>query len=67
MNRIAVLIVLFLVVLVLPGALYTLNETEQAIITQFGDPVGEPITEPGLHVKVPWIQVVNRFDKRWLQ
>jgi membrane protease subunit HflC len=37
------------------------------IITQFGRPIGGVIVTPGLHVKVPFIQVVHRFDKRWLE
>lgn len=45
---------------------YTLNENEQAVTTRFGEPVGEPISTPGLHVKVPFADTVNRFDKRWL-
>ena len=59
-----------LVVLVALGLLfsvYALNETEQAILTQFGKPVGGPVTAPGLHVKLPFVQVVHRFDKRWLE
>lgn len=45
---------------------YTIAPTEQVIITQFGDPQGEPITEPGLHFKTPFIQVVNRIPKNIL-
>ena len=45
---------------------YTVGQTEQVIITQFGRPVGEPITDPGLHFKLPFVQQVNRFDKRYL-
>jgi membrane protease subunit HflC len=45
---------------------YTVNQTEQVIITQFGKPVGEPITSPGLHLKLPFIQQVTRFDQRYL-
>ncbi len=45
---------------------YTVNQAEQAIITQFGKPIGDPITDPGLHFKLPFIQEVNRFDKRYL-
>ena len=41
---------------VLLGSLYTLQETEQAILTQFGKPVGGLVTRPGLHFKVPFIQ-----------
>jgi membrane protease subunit HflC len=49
------------------GSLYTVAETEQAILTQFGKPVGGLVTRPGLHLKVPFIQTVHRFDKRWLE
>ena len=49
------------------GSVYTVNEVEQVIITQFGDPVGDPITRPGLHFKVPFIQTTNFFDKRFLE
>ena len=45
---------------------YTLAESEQAVITRFGEPRGQPITEPGLRFKVPFADTVNRFDKRWL-
>jgi len=45
---------------------FTVNQTEQVIITQFGRPVGEPITSPGLHFKLPFVQQVNRFDKRYM-
>ena len=48
-------------------AAYTVNEVEQVIITQFGEPVGDPITRPGLHFKVPFIQTTNFFDKRFLE
>jgi modulator of FtsH protease HflC len=50
----------------LSAAAYTVSEVEQVIITQFGEPVGKPITEPGLHWKLPFVQKVHRFDKRWL-
>lgn len=49
------------------GSLYTINETEQVIITQFGKPVGAPIDQPGLHLKLPFVQEVNRIDKRFLE
>ena len=52
---------------VLLGCFYTVHQTEQVIITQFGKPIGEPTTEPGLHVKLPLIQDVNRIDKRFLE
>lgn len=45
---------------------FTIDEAEQAIIVQFGRPIGDPITSPGLHFKLPFIQEVRRFDKRFL-
>ncbi len=61
---IAAALVLFLV---LSGAFYTVDQTEQVIITQFGQPVGNPITEPGLHFKLPFVQSVNVLEKRFLE
>ena len=55
------------VVILLFGATYQVSETTQVIITQFGDPVGAPVTEPGLHLKVPFIQTANYFEKRFLE
>ena len=52
---------------VLSDTCYTVNMMEQAIITQFGKPVGEPVIEPGLHFKQPFIQAVNRIEKRFLE
>jgi membrane protease subunit HflC len=46
---------------------FIVDEAEQAIITQFGKPVGEPILTPGVHLKVPFIQTVHFFDKRFLE
>jgi membrane protease subunit HflC len=53
--------------LVASGGIYTVQETEQVIVTQFGNPIGEPITTPGLKFKIPFIRKVNRFDKRILE
>jgi modulator of FtsH protease HflC len=50
--------------LVLKSCLFTVQETEIVIITEFGKPVGQPISEPGLSFKVPFIQEIHRFDKR---
>ena len=55
------------VLLGLMGSLYTVSEIEQVIITQFGKPVGEPITTAGLKFKLPFIQEVNPIDKRILE
>ena len=49
------------------GAFYTVDPTEQVIVTQFGKPVGAPVTEPGLHFKMPLVQMVQRLDKRFLE
>ena len=53
--------------LLVAQATYTVNEVEQVIITQFGEPVGDPVTTPGLHFKVPFIQTANFFDRRFLE
>jgi modulator of FtsH protease HflC len=55
------------VVVVLFSSVYTVSQTEQAILVQFGKPVGGLVNQPGLHMKVPFIQTVYRFDKRWLE
>src|ERR1700676_4839186 len=49
------------------GCFYAVHQIEQVIVTQFGKPVGDPITDPGLHFKLPFIQEVNRIDKRFLE
>ena len=46
---------------------FIVDEAEQAIVTQFGKPVGELIATPGVHLKVPFIQTVHFFDKRFLE
>jgi membrane protease subunit HflC len=52
--------------IVLRDATFVIDQAEQAILVQFGEPIGEPINEPGLHFKTPFIQEVRRFDKRLL-
>jgi len=64
---IILLVVLLVAGILLSSSFYSVDETEQVIITQFGAPQGEAVTKPGLHMKVPFIQVVNRFDKRFLE
>ena len=69
MKRIATIaagVALVLGLLVIAGTFYTVQEGEQAIVLQFGRPVGEPVTEAGLHVKLPFVQEVRRFEKRLL-
>ena len=60
------LLLLGLVVWVVYLSAYTINQAEQVIITQFGRPIGEPVSKPGLHFKLPFVQQVNSFDKRYL-
>lgn len=51
---------------VFSGCFYTASETEQIIVTKFGEVVGDPITTPGLHFKLPVIHKINRLEKRLL-
>ena len=70
MNRLSTLaigIVVLLGLIVLLSSAFVVSETEQAIITQFGKPVGDPIMAPGIHFKVPIIQKVHFFEKRFLE
>ena len=60
------IVAVFLLLLV-GGAFYTVSETETVILTQFGRPVGDPITAPGLHWKTPFVQDVHRLEKRVLE
>jgi len=60
-------LVILVVILVVGGAFYIVSEMNQVIITQFGKPVGDPITEPGLHMKMPFVQKANFFEKRFLE
>jgi len=66
-KQTAVLVVLGLGVVASVSAIYTVSEVEQMIITQFGKPVGDPVTSAGLKIKVPFIQEVNPIDKRVLE
>ncbi|OGD29886.1 MAG: HflC protein [Candidatus Aminicenantes bacterium RBG_13_63_10] len=53
--------------LILASSVYIVSETNQVIITQFGEPKSGTISRPGVHFKVPFIQKVNYFEKRWLE
>jgi len=66
-RQITALVVLGIGLYVLMSAIYTVSEVEQIIITQFGKPVGAPVTTAGLKVKLPFIQEVNPIDKRVLE
>ena len=66
-KAIAIVVLLVLGTYVTASSVYIVNEVEQMIITQFGKPVGEPVTTAGLKFKVPYIQDVNPIDKRVLE
>ena len=65
-SSIGIGVLLLAAVIAFSGTFYTLEEGEQAVIVQFGRPVGQPVTEAGLHIKIPMIQDVRRFDSRLL-
>ena len=62
-----ILSVVFAGAFVFASSMYTVDEVEQVIITQFGKPVGEPVTKAGLKFKIPFVQEVNPIDKRVLE
>lgn len=65
-KKVVILAVVALVLLVLQSATFVVNESEQAIVTQFGRPVGQPITSPGIQFKLPFVQETHLFEKRFL-
>lgn len=66
-RNVFIIIVLVAVIIVLSNAIYIVSETDQVIITQFGEPIGDAITTPGLHWKIPFVQKAHFFEKRWLE
>jgi membrane protease subunit HflC len=66
-STITKVIIVLGVLFVLSSATYQVHEVNQVIITQFGEPTGEPVTEPGLHFKIPFMQQTNYFEKRFLE
>jgi len=66
-TTIAILVAAVVVLLVVTGAFYQIQESQQVLLTQFGKPVGDPLTTPGLHFKLPLIQKANYFEKRFLE
>lgn len=67
LKGISLMVILGIIILIAMDGFYVVDETEQVIITQFGDPVGEQITEPGMKFKIPFVQTANYFDKRYLE
>jgi membrane protease subunit HflC len=66
-KNLLVIGLVLVVLIVLADALYVVSETNQVVITQFGEPIGGAVTKPGVHVKTPFIQRTNYFEKRWLE
>jgi membrane protease subunit HflC len=66
-NKSIFLIPVAIIAFVIYGAAYTVDETEQVVVTQFGRIVGEPKTDPGLKFKIPFIQTANYFNKNLLE
>jgi membrane protease subunit HflC len=67
MKQTIFLIIVIGVVILGFGSIYTINEAEQAVVTQFGKPVGGAVMDAGIHFKTPIIQTVIKFDKRILE
>ncbi len=61
------IVIAVVVLIALNSTFYIVKEPEQVILTQFGKPVGDPISTPGLKAKTPFIQKVHRFDRRFLE
>ena len=57
------IVLAFVVLRIFLGCFFAVYQTEQVIITQFGKPVGEPITDSGLHFKLPLVQEINRIPQ----
>ena len=67
-NRSIPLIALLIAgIIVASQSFYVLDETKQVVITQFGKPIGDAVTEPGLKVKIPFLQKAIYFEKRYLE
>ncbi len=62
-----VVLVILVVVAFMSGLMFVIDETKQVVITQFGKPVGDPVTAAGLHFKTPLIQQTHYFEKRLLE
>ena len=66
-SKIIIAVSAFILLILILSAAFTVNETEQVIITMFGDPVGDAITDPGIHFKLPILQDAHVFEKRFLE
>lgn len=66
-GRALMLVIVTAALVAVSGAFYTVDESRQAVITQFGEPIGRPVTEAGLHFKLPFVQTANMFERRILR
>ncbi len=66
MKKQLLIVIIVLAVIVARGGLFVVPEGEQALLTQFGKPVGG-VQQAGLHFKIPMVQEVHRFQKRILK
>ena len=67
-NKIVLFAVIIIAgIIVLSQSIYVVNETQQVVITQFGRPIGDAVTEPGLKIKTPFVQKANFFEKRYME
>lgn len=67
LRSVGIVIVIVLLIIAANLCFYNVSETEQVILTQFGKTVGQPVNEAGIKFKMPFIQTVNRIDKRILE
>ena len=66
-NHLGIIILIIIVIIILANTLFTVSETEQVIITQFGQPVRSAIRTAGLNAKIPFIQKLHFFEKRIME
>ena len=67
LRKLLVPVVALILLVIATNSLYTVTEVEQVIITQFGKPVGDPVVDAGLKLKIPFVQEINPIDKRILE
>ena len=66
-KRLGLIVVVAIIGIILFNSAFIVDEQEQVIITQFGEPKGEAINMPGLKFKIPFLQEANYFEKRYLE
>lgn len=67
LGGILTLVAIVALLMLIFGGVYVVDETKQVVITRFGKPIGDPITEPGIHFKLPMVHQANFFEKRFLE